>query len=420
MLNLFEKEQAARKVGHDSADILLEAMSMWTFLFICSLLVLSVPACKAAATTARTVATEENTSLVHRPLLRGKKEDKDLFVTGGVCTVRAGVTGTCISRAACTSVAGTVYSGLCSGTSYCCVAGATTTTTTTTTTTNTATTTPMTTTMPNWGGGVNMQPSYYNGGSVTFGWSLLAQFSQVKSVRIEIEPDKVALAAGWIREALSHGYKVIATYHKYQSLGSDDPNELMAAANFWVANYARLRQAAGGDFTINLMNEWGSHKQTSASYSAAYNSAISRVRSVYTTGFIVIDLPGWGQGVTVAAAASALLSAKSGVIFSAHVYPNGYNAGASRALRPSDMVTLKQTGRPCIVGEYGLSPTGTVDVASVILQAKQSGFIGVFAWAWNGDGGNMNMVAPSWVNYPMSPSYQATPYLNQIFKIMMQ
>jgi len=355
---------------------------MLTLLFICFLLAFSFPACKAATTA---TITEEEQTLVHRPLLRAKKEDKDLVATGGVCTVRAGVTGTCISRAACTSVAGTVYSGLCSGTSYCCVASGATTTTTTTTPTTT-----MTTTTPNWGGGVNMQPSYYNGGSVTFGWSLLAQFSQVKSVRIEIEPDKVALAAGWIGEALSHGYKVIVTYHKYQSLGSDDPNELLAAANWWVANYARLRQTAGGDFTINLMNEWGSHKQTSASYAAAYNSAISRVRSAYTTGFIVIDLPGWGQGVTVAAAASALLSAKSGIIFSAHVYPNGYNAGAGRALRPSDMVTLKQTGRPCIVGEYGLFPTGTVNVASVILQAKQSGFAGVFAWAWNGDGGNMN------------------------------
>lgn len=266
---------------------------------------------------------------------------------------------------------------------------------------------------------MNMQPSSYNDGTVTFGWNLLSQFSQVKSVRIEIEPDKVTQAAGWINQALSRGYKVIATYHKYTVLGSDDPNDLLAAANWWVSNYASLKRAAGGDFTINLMNEWGSHKQTSASYSSAYNAAISKVRQVYS-GYIVIDLPGWGQGVTVASAASNLIKYKN-LIFSAHVYPNGYNAGSNRSLQPSDMATLSQTGRPCIVGEYGLYPaSGTVSVANVVKQAIQSGFVGIFAWAWNGDGGLMNMVAPTWSAYPMSPNYQVTPYLTNIFKIMMQ
>ena len=51
------------------------------------------------------------------------------------------------------------------------------------------------TTLPN---GVNLQPSYYNGGAVNFGWGLMKQFANIKTVRIEIEPDKVNEAAEWI------------------------------------------------------------------------------------------------------------------------------------------------------------------------------------------------------------------------------
>ena len=46
--------------------------------------------------------------------------------------------------------------------------------------------------------GVNLQPSYYNGGAVNFGWGLMKQFTNIKTVRIEIEPDKINEAAEWI------------------------------------------------------------------------------------------------------------------------------------------------------------------------------------------------------------------------------
>ena len=75
------------------------------------------------------------------------------------------------------------------------------------------------------GNGVNLQPSYYNGGNVSFGWTLMKQHSRIKMVRIEIEPELVhiSLAASWIREAVKNGYAVIATYHKHTLLGSNNP-----------------------------------------------------------------------------------------------------------------------------------------------------------------------------------------------------
>ncbi len=59
----------------------------------------------------------------------------------------------------------------------------------------------------------------------------MQQYPNIKSVRIEIEPSvPISLAASWIRQARDSGYKVIATYHKYTVLGSDDTTQLDSAA----------------------------------------------------------------------------------------------------------------------------------------------------------------------------------------------
>ena len=36
--------------------------------------------------------------------------------------------------------------------------------------------------------GANLQPSYYNGGNVNFGWSLMKTDTKIKTLRLEIEP----------------------------------------------------------------------------------------------------------------------------------------------------------------------------------------------------------------------------------------
>jgi mannan endo-1,4-beta-mannosidase len=166
------------------------------------------------------------------------------------------------------------------------------------------------------GNGVNLQPSYYNNGNVTFGWELMKSYPQIKSVRIEIEPDKVTQGKQWIDQARSNGYEIIATFHNYNVLGSDDSNELLNAANWWKQNYAYLSN--GGPITVNIMNEWGSHNQDMYSYSNAYNQAISIIRSVYS-GYLILDIPGWGQETLTASKASPLINDKN-IIFSAHVY----------------------------------------------------------------------------------------------------
>ena len=183
--------------------------------------------------------------------------------------------------------------------------------------------------------GIDLQPSYYNTGNPEFAWDTMKAQLKIKTVRIEIEPDKVSQAKIWISQAKSHGFKVIATYHKYTVLGSDNENDLLDAADWWKTNYTTL----GGGFTINLINEWGSHNLTASSYATDYNAAIAIVRTVYS-GFIILDIPGYGQETYTAYQACktstpALIDIN--IILSAHIYPNGYNQGRNHSMQTSDL-----------------------------------------------------------------------------------
>ena len=266
------------------------------------------------------------------------------------------------------------------------------------------------------GNGVNLQPSYYNGGNPNFGFSLMKQQAKIKTVRIEIEPGKESQAKNWIAQARSNGYAVIATYHKSSVLGTDNTAELTTAANWWKANYSAL----GGNFTINLMNEWGSHNISADAYARAYNSAIGTVRSVYG-GPIIIDIPGYGQETaTAAAAAKGYNSTKisdTNIILSAHIYPNGYNQGKQHSLQRADLDDLASAGRPCMVGEFGYAPAGPVYWQDLVSYAKSKGWT-VLAWSWNGDGGSMNMVSPSWAANGGATSFTLSAYFSQAYNLL--
>lgn len=266
-----------------------------------------------------------------------------------------------------------------------------------------------------FGDGVNLQPSYYADGRPAIGWDLMKRHKKIKTVRFEIEPDKAAQAKEWIAQAHGRGYAVIATYHKVSALGSDETSELLAAADWWRRHYAELSES--GPFTVNLMNEWGSHKLSPSAYSNAYNDAISLVRKVYS-GPIIIDVPGWGQETAVAADAvkgrRGAAIQDPGVILSVHVYPSGYNAALKRELRASDLDDLASAGRPCIIGEFGSGGEGKADWSGIVAHAKSLGWP-VLGWAWNGDGGDMNMAAPSWSSEPRAAAYAPGPYFNAIY-----
>ncbi|SDZ86649.1 hypothetical protein SAMN05192529_10337 [Arachidicoccus rhizosphaerae] len=274
------------------------------------------------------------------------------------------------------------------------------------------------------GNGVNLQPSYYNNGRVNFDWPLMKSMDKIKTVRIEIEPNAVQQAKEWIRQADSAGYTIIATYHKAKVLGSDDPAEVQEAANWWQHNYNTLISGIKTNlsvnnknpkFIINLINEWGSHNMSAANYAKAYNAAIATLRTFYN-GYIIIDIPGWGQETYTAFLACKKSIPKiqdSKIILSAHIYPNGFNQARGRILQPSDLKDMENTGYPCILGEFGTGE-GACDWSAIVDYAKNHGWP-VIGWAWNGDGGTMNMVHPAWKQEPQASSFKTSPYFDTLY-----
>jgi len=263
------------------------------------------------------------------------------------------------------------------------------------------------------GNGVNLQPSYFCNGDMDLGWGLMDNYSHIKTLRIEMDPytnSTIEDFVRWISEANDNGYDVIATYHYASELGSNDPNRLLAAANWWVENWDTLSSA--GSFTVNLSNEWGDHSITSEDYASAYNVAIDTVRLVYS-GPVICDIPGWGQETHTAADASKNIN-DDDIIFSVHIYTNGWNGKAGHNLCEADLDYLEDAGRPCMVGEFGNGGGGSVDWSALVDHARSKGW-SVIGWSWNGDGGGMNMIDPYWGNNCSATSYTKSSYFDIIY-----
>lgn len=263
--------------------------------------------------------------------------------------------------------------------------------------------------------GVNIQPSYYNGGNPNLGWSLMNANTKIKTVRIEVEPGYVTQAKTWIAGAKSNGHPIILTYHKASVLGSDSASELTAAGNWWKTNYSTL--SASASFQVNLMNEWGSHNLSSNSMAGAYNTAISLVRSKYSSN-IVIDIPGWGQEtITATEAVKGTNGTKindTNITLSAHIYPGAWNQRANAWLNVSHLNTMGATsGRACMLGEFGTG-SGSADWSGIVDNCRNNGW-SVLGWAWNGDGGSLNMCSPSWASNGGATSFSKSSYFATIY-----
>lgn len=254
--------------------------------------------------------------------------------------------------------------------------------------------------------GVNIQASYYNQGRVNIGWELMQEYPDIEAVRIEIEPYRLHQARTWISEAHAYGYQVIATYHDSEQLGTDDRDQLMAAAEWWVDNYESLSMT--GPIIINVMNEWGSHNISPTDYADAYNDAISRIRTV-TSEPLIVDVPGFGQATKIAADAYPYLDDQD-IIYSIHIYTSAFNIEEKRWLTHEDLAYLDATGADCMVGEFCDNATGGADWCSIIDECYVSGWP-LFGWAWNGDGNSMNMVEPHWRDEPLAESFSPTEFM---------
>jgi mannan endo-1,4-beta-mannosidase len=271
-----------------------------------------------------------------------------------------------------------------------------------------------------FGDGVNLQPSYYCSGDQELGWGLMNQYPDISTVRIEIEPPSkgesqadMGDARRWIDEANANGYNVIATCHHYPNNGSGDPQDLYDAANWWANNYSYL--SSNSSFTINLHNEWGSHDTSASTYASAYNNALGTIRnSTGYSGPIVCDIPGYGQETHIAADASSSIN-DGNIIFSAHIYSSAWNSVEGDWMDTRDLDHLdSNAGYPCMVGEFGSKMDGSADWSALVDHAKSLGWP-VIGWAWNGDGGGMNMESPYWGDSCGATSYSRSGYFDTVY-----
>merc|ERR1712130_772778 len=110
-------------------------------------------------------------------------------------------------------------------------------------------------------------------------------------------------------------------------------------------------------------------------------------------------------------------------ILSMHIYPESYTQG--RHTQASDIYFISGAEFPCVLGEFGTRQTnvesslssGSVDISAVVNFAKSRG-CAVLGWAWNGDGGTMNMVTPSWKDDAKAQSFSKSGYFDSIYNLL--
>ena len=149
-------------------------------------------------------------------------------------------------------------------------------------------------------------------------------------------------------------------------------------------------------------------------YADAYNDAISIIRNnTNYTGPIICDLSGYGQEYHICADAANNIT-DDNIILSAHIYDSAYNSDKGRYVIASDLDYLNDNQPyPCMVGEFGSKMSGQADWSKLVDRAKSLGWP-VLGWAWNGDGGQMNMVSPDWGSGCSGP-YSKSKYFSTVY-----
>jgi hypothetical protein len=64
-----------------------------------------------------------------------------------------------------------------------------------------------------------------------------------------------------------------------------------------------------------------------------------------------------------------------------------------------------------MLGEFGNSGGSGADWSGIVDYARNKGWT-VMAWSWNGDGGSMNMVTPSWAANGSATSFSLSSYFS--------
>ena len=236
---------------------------------------------------------------------------------------------------------------------------------------------------------------------------------RINTVRIVIDVNDyhfrtfgIGMVGSLMQQANRAGLSVVLVYYNHAFM---DPNHyrsdaMTTATNFWVANLPYLN-GLGIPFYLNIINEpcfksGNTYQITGAQWRDEQNTAVSRIRARGFWRPIIIDSPGFAHETSYIQARGSEVAPNSPIIYSLHVYPDSFYAGALPTNPADDLSFMtdlrRNAGHRVIIGEfgdYGGGQNNRTRVQAFVNSAQASSAdCGAIAWAWNGDGtrGNMN------------------------------
>lgn len=203
--------------------------------------------------------------------------------------------------------------------------------------------------------------------------------------------------AGQLRRALDEAVQaripvMIFYWESDITCASDSALLRKDAEALWLKRWAKVLKEPKYQpwIMLNIANEWGSSKDGFKDYTATYTDLIKAFRAEGFRAPIVIDAADCGQATAsfTEGRGRAFVAADplKNLIVSVHAYHHLWN---SPGKIDDNIATLKATGLPFVLGEFGdreLNEDGhTVDHLYLMQSADAQG-VGWLAWSWKGNG----------------------------------
>ncbi|WP_054703638.1 glycoside hydrolase family 5 protein [Bacillus sp. JCM 19041] len=209
---------------------------------------------------------------------------------------------------------------------------------------------------------------------------------------------RIVLSNGqqWERDSAAEVERVLAAIEAegltavlevHDATGSDDPNDLFTAVEYWK-HLAGVLKGTEDRVIINIANEWyGSW--ASEVWANTYRQAIPQLRDAGITHTLMVDAAGWGQyPASIHQRGADVLASDplKNTMFSIHMYEY---AGSDRTTVERNINGVLEQNLAVVIGEFGhRHHDGDVD-DDAILSYTSERKVGWLAWSWYGNGGGV-------------------------------
>lgn len=225
----------------------------------------------------------------------------------------------------------------------------------------------------------------------------------VLSDGVEYSRDSVQMVSALVSKCKNLG--MIAILEVHDGTGSNDPEMIEAAVEFWI----EVKDALIGNEAyaiLNIVNEWqGSYSREK--YESTYCKAVADLRAAGIMNTIMIDSSGWGQQPkSVMECGQNILAADplGNTMFAIHMYGT---AGKNAETIKNNIDGVREQGLCVCIGEFGWNHSdGDVDEDYIMQYCTEIG-VGYLAWSWKGNGGGVEYLdmTTDWSGENLTPEW---------------